>query len=72
MKTLEKEWQFLVNLVFHRLGKFDGPIFRERGGKRHIYGGLVFEMSIGLQIWGRGVYSAGILTGFYSIPVLKA
>ena len=37
-----------------------------------MYGGLVFGMSIGLQIWGRGEYSGGILTGFYSIPVLKA
>ena len=71
MKTLEKELQFLVNLMFRRLGKFDGPIFRERGGKRHIYGGLVFGMSIGLHIWGRDVYSGDILTGFYSIPVLK-
>ena len=65
MKTLVEEWQFLVNLMFCRLGKFDGPIFRERGGKRDIYGGLVFGMSIGLHIWGRGVYSGGILTGFY-------
>ena len=72
MKTLEGEWQFLVNLMFRRLGKFDGPIVREGGGKRHIYGRLAFGMSIGLHIWERAVYSGGILPGFYGIPVLKA
>ena len=50
MKTLEEEWQFLINLMFRRLGKFDGPIFRERGGKRHVYRGLVFRMPIGLHV----------------------
>ena len=65
---------FLVNLMFCILGKFDGLIFREREGEGHISGGgwLVFGILIGLHVWGRDVYSGGILTGFYSIPVLKA
>ena len=63
---------FLLNLMFCRLGKFDGLYSGEWGEGRGIYGrGLVFRMLIGLHISGRVVYSGGILTGFYSIPVLK-
>ena len=40
---------FLVNLMFSRLDKFDGPIIEEayiQGG-----GGLIFGKLIGLHIW---------------------
>ena len=58
MKKLEGEWQFLVNLMFHRLGKFDGPIFRERGRRGIYMGGLCLECQVG-YILGGGVYIQG-------------
>ena len=50
----EKTWgrvKFLINMMFSRLNKLDGPIFegvyiRGDGG-----GGLIFGMLIGLDIW---------------------
>ena len=48
----------LVNLVFCRLGKFDGSIFRERGGKRYIYRGLCLGCQLG-YIFRGGVYIQG-------------
>ena len=52
---------FLLNLMFFRLGKFDGLYSGEWGEGRGIYmgGGLVFRMLIGLHISGRVVYSRG-------------
>ena len=46
---------FLVNLMFRRLDKFDGPIFGWGWGWRRgrICGGCIFGMFIGLHIWGR-------------------
>ena len=51
---------FLVNLVFRRLDKFDGPTF---GGR--MYGGLVFGMLLGLHICGAYMRGEGVLMGFY-------
>ena len=51
---------FLVNLMFSRLDKFNGPMF----GGRRIYGGLIFGILIGLHIWGeyiRGGRINGVL-----------
>ena len=56
---------FLVDLMFRRLGKFDGPIFREKGA-------CVQNVNWVTYVGYICVYSDGILTGFYSIPVLKA
>ena len=53
MKTLE-EVSFLVNLMFRRLDKFDGPIFCDvytrGGGNLGGAGGLMFGMLIGLHV----------------------
>ena len=64
---------FLLNLMFCRLGKFDGLYSGEWGEGKGIYmgGEPVFRMLIGLHISGRVVYSGGILTAFCSIAVLK-
>ena len=40
---------FLVNLMFSRLDKFDGPIF---GRCMYDGGRLILGMLIGLHIWG--------------------
>ena len=53
---------FFINLMFSRLDKFDGIYIQ---GNR---GGLIFGILIGLHIWG-GVYSGGVLTGFYGISI---
>ena len=46
--------------MFHRLDKFDGPIFGGMGG---VYTeGLIFGMLIGLHVWGaytKGAYIRG-------------
>ena len=72
-KMHENTWG-RVNLIFHRLDKFDGPIFG--GGRGRIYGGLIFGMLIGLHILGgvysRGLIYGGVLTGFYGIPKWSA
>ena len=62
---------FLVNMMFRRLDKFDGPIFGgwlEGAGVR-IYGGLIFGMLIGLHVWGHIYIRGGVLTGFYGIEL---
>ena len=56
---------FLINLMFSRLEKFDGPIFEVvyiwQGG-----GGGIFGVLIGLDIWGGGVYICkGLYMGVY-------
>ena len=52
---------FLVNLMFGRIDKFDGPIF---GGRAYMRGGeLIFEMLIGLHIWGANVIYGGRING---------
>ena len=61
---------FLVNLMFCRLDKLDGPIF-EKGGVHT--GGLIFGMLTGLHTWGvyirEGLYMGGrgVLTAFYEM-----
>ena len=50
MKTLEGRGTFIVKLMFHRLDKFNGLIFR-RGGWASIRGyELIFGMLIELHI----------------------
>ena len=57
---------FLVNLMFHKLGKFDRPIF----GGVYTGGRLIFGMLIGFifgaYIWGTYIWG-GLLAGFYGI-----
>ena len=55
--------------MFYKLGKFDGPVFP---GGDYIRGELTFGMLIGFYIWrgvylgGNGLYTPGVLTGFYN------
>ena len=63
----------LVNLMFRRLGKFDGPIF----GGAYTRGGEVYIRFVNwvtyLGVWGRifveggCLYMGGVLTGLYGI-----
>ena len=62
---------FLVNLMFRRLGKSDGPICGGEGSLGEgIYiggGGLIFGMLIVLHIWGclsGGLIYGGHINGF--------
>ena len=57
---------FLVNLMFRRLDKFDGPIFGGGWGCGHIYGGA-YIWDANWFTYLRGVYSGGVLTGFYGV-----
>ena len=41
---------FLVNWMFWRHDKFDGPIFGGKGGGSIGTGGLLFKMLIGLHV----------------------
>ena len=43
---------FLINLMFSRLDKFDGPMFEGAYRPMGRGGGLIFEMLIGLHICG--------------------
>ena len=57
---------FLVNLMFSRLNKLNGLIFRG-----DVYKGAYIRDVIGLHIWGAYILGAyiqeGVLTGFYGI-----
>ena len=68
--------------MFRRLYTSDGPIFGGGGGEgglgKGVYtggGGLIFGIIIMLHIWGcisgGGLYTGGILTGFYGIWYLS-
>ena len=63
---------FLVNLMFHRLDKFDGPIIGEGSGRIYECGGGLYRDVNWVTYLGTYVYSGGlctgrrdILTGFY-------
>ena len=64
----------LVNVMFCRLDKFDGPIF-EGAVRGCVYvRGLIFEMLIGLHIWGeyiRGGFVNGILLYMLTLAIKK-
>ena len=67
----ENTWErvtILVNLMFRRLDKFDGPIFGEGGG---IYGGFIFGLLIGLHIRGRGRIFGGRIKGILRYIAFK-
>ena len=54
---------FLVNLMFHRLEKFDGPIIGE--GRRRIYecGGGLYSGCYSSHIFGGRMYIRGLMYG---------
>ena len=54
---------FLVNWMFRRRDKFDGPFFGgKRGRERRYGGGLIFGIVIGLRIWrGGGIHMGGLI-----------
>ena len=68
---------FLVNLMFYKLDKFDGPIFLVRVGG--LYTGKAYIRNVnwvlylgrGVYLGGNGLYTSGVLTGFYSKQYTK-
>ena len=66
--------RFLVNLMFRRLDKLDGPIFGRAyirgwgGGGVQLIFGMLFVLHIrGTYIRGAAYTGGGVLTGFYSM-----
>ena len=63
---------FLVNLMFCRLGRFDGSIFRRHMYRGSLYSGLIFGMLIVLHMWGclfRWTYIRGSINGILQYTI---
>ena len=61
---------FLVNLMFSRLDKFDGPIFAGAYIRVTYIPDVSWVTYLGTYIQQGGLYTGGVLTGFYVVITL--